>query len=129
MTKILVVDDDAIIRSFLEIILKTNHTIIQASNGQEGLETFIQQHPDLIIADWQMPVMNGLDMVKAIRALDKNVLIIGHSSFPRPHDQERFLAAGADACCPKPIEIPEIQKVIDQLLKKNSCFEKAANNG
>ena len=64
---ILIVEDNMELRSFLHTILSENYKVIEAINGQEGLERAQEHVPDLIISDIMMPVMDGLDMVKNIK--------------------------------------------------------------
>ena len=64
---VLIVEDNSELRSFLRNILSGTYRVIEAANGQEGLEHAIQYMPDFIISDIMMPVMDGLDMVKAIK--------------------------------------------------------------
>jgi two-component system chemotaxis response regulator CheY len=70
MKRILVVDDSSVVRMSLEMLLKENsYEVISASDGAEGLSTVTNEDFDLIITDINMPNMNGLDMMKAVRAL------------------------------------------------------------
>ncbi len=65
---ILIVDDDRLIRRSLELYLReAGYTVIQAENGQAGLEAALAHHPDLIISDMRMAELDGLEMVKKIR--------------------------------------------------------------
>ncbi|MEK7610766.1 MAG: response regulator [Patescibacteria group bacterium] len=69
MARILVVDDDSRIHEDWEPrLISRGHTVITALNGGQGLHLATAGHPDLIITDLVMPVMNGYDMVVAIRA-------------------------------------------------------------
>lgn len=65
--KVLVVEDNNELRLFLKNILTDTYKVVEAVNGQEGLELAHQCLPDFIISDVMMPVMDGLDMVKAIK--------------------------------------------------------------
>lgn len=67
-TSILIVEDNNELRHFLWNILSETYTVLEATNGKEGLKYAQQYIPDLIISDVMMPVMDGLDMVKAIKA-------------------------------------------------------------
>lgn len=78
--KLLIVDDSKVMR---QMIMKTlfegsvfkpdNCTVVEASDGAEGLELFKSEKPNLVLSDWNMPNMGGLAMIKAIRKLDKHV--------------------------------------------------------
>ena len=68
---ILVVDDDLSLREILQEKLENeNFSVISAINGQEGLEIAKAKHPDLILLDINMPIMDGLEMLKALRKDD-----------------------------------------------------------
>jgi two-component system chemotaxis response regulator CheY len=69
--KALVLDDSRAMRGILsKILVRIGFDVVQAGDGREGLEVMGRERADikLILADWNMPVMNGLDFVKALRA-------------------------------------------------------------
>jgi two-component system chemotaxis response regulator CheY len=68
--KIITVDDSATMRRIIKNALKSSgyEDIIEAENGQAGLAKIQAESPEFIITDWSMPVMTGLEMVKAIRS-------------------------------------------------------------
>lgn len=66
--KILVVEDEAPMRNMIVgVIQQAGYTVIVAANGREGLELAKSEHPDLVVTDNFMPVMNGVDMAAEIR--------------------------------------------------------------
>lgn len=68
--KAMIVDDSRVIRKILSNILsKEGYSLVEASNGKEALE-LLETNPDvgLMLIDWNMPIMNGLELVKAIRS-------------------------------------------------------------
>ena len=70
MEKILVIDDDKIIRKLFKIALvKAGYKVIEAENGSDGLLQIHSERPDLVITDYQMPGMNGLDVLAEVRKL------------------------------------------------------------
>src|SRR5688500_11092996 len=82
---ILVVDDDPAIRLFISAVLRSNHQVLEAINGKEGLSMYGSHNPELVITDLDMPVMNGLEFVKALRLAGIKVKIISMSaSFNKP---------------------------------------------
>jgi signal transduction histidine kinase/ActR/RegA family two-component response regulator len=108
--RILIVDDDEINRFVLEEFLKRRgFDTISATNGEEALKIFKEQELDLILMDIQMPVLNGLEATKAIRALEKQqdlaIPIIGITGYAYKMDQKEFIAAGMNDCMPKPFEM------------------------
>lgn len=65
---ILVIDDDAmLLGSISEALQGAGFTVIQAHNGKEGLEVALDKHPDLILTDNLMPIVNGVDMIVGLR--------------------------------------------------------------
>lgn len=65
---ILVIDDDKLIREGLVALLKNaGQTLLEASDGKQGLEVALTQHPDLIVTDLRMPEMTGLEMISQLR--------------------------------------------------------------
>lgn len=81
--KFLVVDDSAVMRKMIiqtiykgNIFNDENTEMFQAGNGAQGLEMFQTYQPQIVLSDWNMPVMDGLEMVKKIRDLDKKVPVI-----------------------------------------------------
>ncbi|MGN5078450.1 response regulator [Aeromonas veronii] len=69
--KVLLVDDHVILRAGVKATLSTDHlmkVIAEAGNGKEGLDLAVEYEPDLILLDLQMPVLNGLETLKRIRA-------------------------------------------------------------
>ncbi len=65
----LVVDDSTAVRLYLrKILLPYGFEVVDARNGREGLERVREQHIDLVLLDWNMPVMNGLELLQHIRS-------------------------------------------------------------
>jgi two-component system response regulator (stage 0 sporulation protein F) len=110
--RILVVDDEAIIRHLLIDVLKDDqHQVVAVENGKEAVDEVKNSPFDLIFSDVHMPVLNGLEMVKKIRTIDKNITIVMMDSFP---DLLSELAQeeGAITCIHKPFELKEIREVL-----------------
>jgi two-component system response regulator HydG len=113
--KILVVDDEAIIRHLLTDIFKEDgHQVVAVENGKEAIEKVKESNFELVFSDVHMPVLNGLETIKIIRNLDKNIFIVMMDSFP---DLLSELAQeeGAITCIHKPFELKEIREVLEKL--------------
>jgi DNA-binding response OmpR family regulator len=68
MTTILVVDDEFLVADILTFALEDEgFVVVRASNGRKGLDVFLRDHPSLVITDFMMPAMNGLELARAIR--------------------------------------------------------------
>lgn len=75
--KILVVDDSTtMVRIIKNSIERLGHSVVTAGDGAEALVEFNKQKFDIIVTDWNMPTMNGLELVQRIRSVDKDIPII-----------------------------------------------------
>jgi len=103
---ILVAEDDEINFFYLKALLKQNTSaeIIHASDGKVALEKYLQ-NPDigLILMDIKMPVMDGLEATRQIKAINRNVPIIAITAYAMPGDENRITEAGCDHYLVKPI--------------------------
>lgn len=115
MKTALVIEDDENNMELITFILESNgYKFIKAETGQKGFELAVEILPDFIILDIQLPDMNGIDVLKKIRAskADGTIPIIAMTSFAMSGDKEKLLAAGCNGYIEKPID-PE--KVMDQI--------------
>lgn len=99
--KVLVIDDSAFFRNAIATVLRSEEgveVVGKASNGEHGLAILKEKKPDLVTVDMEMPVMNGLDFIKALRAFDKNTKILVFSSLTQKGAQitMQALVAGAN---------------------------------
>jgi CheY-like chemotaxis protein len=121
--RILVVEDNLDNRRILVYRLKRigDFEIIEANNGQEALDIVqTPPAPDLIFMDLKMPVMDGWEATRRIRALDvgRSIPIIALTAQAMAGDEQKALAAGCDDYLAKPIVDPNIVKVkIERLLR------------
>jgi len=109
--KILIVEDEADTAYILGLLLKKNNFEIKiAKNGQEALEVIDDFMPRVVIADWNMPVMNGLELCERMKSSDKYKLIYFIILTARSTLQDRVkgLDVGADDFLLKPIENQEL---------------------
>ena len=103
----LIIDDSRAMRRILrQIVEPLGFRILEAGDGQEGLDRLEQYHPDveLTLVDWNMPVMNGLEFVKAVRADDQyqQMKIAMVTTETEPAQMARALMAGVDEFVMKP---------------------------
>lgn len=122
---ILIVEDNTTLRTFLRDILAEHYKVIEATNGQEGLELAHQQVPDFIISDIMMPVMDGLDMVKAIKE-DKDIChipIILLSAKSSLDDRINGLEQGVDDYITKPFSSTYLKTRIRLLLQQRKQLQ------
>lgn len=117
MTKLLIVDDEEDIRELEKMLLASYvDEIIEAENGQEALE-MIDQEVTLIIMDYMMPKMNGVDAVKEIRK-SYSVPILFISAKGQEYDKIVGYSAGADDYLVKPFSPQELQLKVQAMLRR-----------
>jgi DNA-binding NarL/FixJ family response regulator len=94
--RILIVDDSPLIRSSLRVVLEEQlgTAVAEAENGSDGIDKAQKVHPDLIVIDLVMPVMNGIDASRVLKRLMPTVPVVMFTTFADPHLKNAALAAG-----------------------------------
>lgn len=117
-TTILLIEDDRNISELLQLYLnKEGYRVTAAYDGKQGLEMFRALQPDLILLDVMMPVMNGWDTCRAIRA-ESQVPIIMLTAKSETDDKVMGLKSGADDYITKPFEMREVLARIEAILRR-----------
>lgn len=119
--KLLIVDDEPSIRLILEHFFKNEYEVTITSNGQEGMDYLEKGNViDAIIADFDMPIMNGLDFIKQIRAstLFKNLPLVMLSGKDETSNKILCLKHGADDYVSKPFNPIELDLRIKNILRR-----------
>jgi CheY-like chemotaxis protein len=104
--KILVVDDEALVRRSLKRALeKRGHKVEEAADGKQALEMWPTVAPDLVFLDVLMPRLSGPDLLKSLGAKERaTAKIVLMSAFTGEYDLEKAKSLGADLFIPKPFE-------------------------
>ena len=93
MAKILAVDDDEKIRGLLHVMLRRKgHHVITASSGQPGIDLFRRERPHVTILDFEMPDMDGLAVLREIRAVDPQAPVIMLTGAGRMNGSDRLVS-------------------------------------
>lgn len=122
-TTLLVVDDDARVLGLMNRLLEQEgYRVIKASNGQEALDMFDQEMPDLILLDVTMPVMDGYTVCRRIREFSQTPIIMVTA---RGRDDEKIqgLDAGADDYVTKPFSPKELAARVRAALRRTKLWE------
>jgi PAS domain S-box-containing protein len=117
--KILLVEDtDLVVQLISEYLRYKGYEVLLAHNGAEGVEVAMEEHPDLILMDVMMPIMNGLEATEKLRTEDamKNTPIIAMTALAMSGDSERCLAAGMNDYLSKPIQMQSLADMIEKHL-------------
>jgi len=113
---ILVVDDSIVIRKMVEIALEDeNYKIETAVSGKDGLAIMDEKNPQLMILDLMLPDINGIDLLKTVKA-SKGIPVIMLSGKDSPQMVEKARSEGADAFLPKPFKDDELVAKIRELI-------------
>ena len=118
MITILIVEDDAAIRLLTKTKLAGKYDILEADNGEKGLDVLDHYHVDLIIADIMMPKMNGYDFVAVLResgVMTPVIMLTAMSSFAH---KKKGYSSGIDDYMTKPINYEELEWHIEALLRR-----------
>jgi DNA-binding response OmpR family regulator len=119
MARLVVVEDEPDILLLLATKLRRlGHEVSTAPDGQAGLDLIRQLVPDLVVLDWMMPKLTGLEVCVAVKgdpALT-NVPVLLLTARTQPADLEAVTAAGADAYLPKPFTTDELKRAVEGLL-------------
>ena len=110
MNKILIIDDDKTFRIILkETLIKEGYYTMEADSGKKGLEMVISEQPDLVITDFQMPGMSGLDVLQAIIKMKTGIPVIMITGFSDTENIIKAIQIGAFDYLEKPVN-PSVLK-------------------
>jgi len=105
--RILVIEDNAANLELVRYLLSfSGYAVLEARDGAEGVALALQERPDLIVCDLQMPVLDGYEVLARLREnLDlADTVIVAVTAFSMPNDQQKVMTAGFDGYLSKPIE-------------------------
>jgi len=119
MKKILVVEDVDFNRDLIVQLLEDKYQVIEAVNGKEGIEIAQRERPDLILMDLSLPIMDGWEATRRLKAnADLRLIpVIALTAHAMKGDEEKALAAGCDDYLAKPINEDELMAKIEGHLK------------
>lgn len=127
---LLIIDDDEVVRASLAAYLEdSGFSVLQASNGMQGLQTFEQNQPDLVICDLRMPQVGGLELIRQVTSLAPDTPVIVVSGAGVMSDAVEALRLGAADYLIKPLEDlavleHSVRRALDRarLLQENKLY-------
>ena len=118
MTKVLVIEDEKNMRMFLDILLREEgYDVLLADNGWAGLECYRRDHPDIILLDLNMPVLDGIAVLKEIRMVDLKQPVIIMTGDTNPETERKVRALGVSDFIVKGLSLQALTDVLKRLLE------------
>ncbi len=129
--RLLIVDDNADIRTYLHTILQGQYQVSEAPDGQKGLEVACEEVPDLIVSDVMMPVMNGLEFCQRVKndTITSHIPVILLTARALSKHQIEGYESGADAYITKPFSADLLLARISNLLRSRHKLKDIWGNG
>jgi len=99
-------------------LVKRGYEVVEAADGQQAVDTATSERPDLILMDMSLPVMDGWEATRTLKASEemRKIPVIALTAHAMAQDREKALGAGCDDYDTKPIELPRLIKKIEDLL-------------
>ena len=122
MTKILLVEDNEMNRDMLSRrLIKRGYDVVLAVDGQEGLDMAASAGPDLILLDMSLPVVDGWEAARRLKADDttRGIPIIALTADAMVGDREKYLNAGMDSYISKPFQADQLNAVVENLCSRS----------
>ncbi len=117
MAKILVIDDDQVTLELLDAVLRRKGHEVVLGEGHKGLLLFQREHPHATILDLKMFDMDGLDVLREIRTLNPNALVIIHTGFATEEKERQARELGATEFLQKDFALHTLGATLDRVLK------------
>jgi CheY-like chemotaxis protein len=111
MPKILLVEDNEMNRDMLSRrLIRNGFEVVMAVDGQQGVDMATSEKPDLILMDMSLPVMDGWEATRRVKADEstKAIPVIALTAHAMVQDKEKAMAAGCDDFDTKPVELPRL---------------------
>lgn len=125
--KVLVADDEIHIIHVVAIKLRNNgYEVIAANNGAEAYDLACREMPDIVVTDYQMPLMTGIELITKLRENERTkempVILLTARSFAVSQEQQESL--GVSSCLSKPFSPKELLKTIQDILYQRQLTAK-----
>ena len=122
-TKVLVIDDQVGIRALLsEVFTVLGFAVIEAGNGNEGLDVMEKCKPDIILLDMKMPGLSGIETLRLIRARNHHIPIILVTAYQENDIMSEAELLGVSARLVKPFDIEELQRIVRRVCGINELL-------
>ena len=116
--RLLVAEDNPSNFKLVEVLLRRDYELVHAWDGRQAVDMFAEVHPDLVLMDTNMPVMDGYDALRLIRERAPDIPVIALTAYAFETDRQRMFQAGFNECLAKPLRADELRSRIASLLSR-----------
>lgn len=117
---LIVEDDPLLLDTLVSCVAKSGLVIHSATNGAEGLQKFMEHSPVIILSDIRMPILDGIEFLKAVRLQNKEVFFILMTGFSEITETYDAYKLGADEFLLKPFDVEELKELLSHSAKPHS---------
>ena len=119
---LIVEDNEKNLKLARDVLQFRGFRTLEASTAERGIELATEHHPDLVLMDYQLPGMNGVEALERLRAqpATADIPVVALTASAMREDRERFLTAGFDGYLTKPIDVREFGNQVRSFLKNGS---------
>ncbi|MGZ3597963.1 MAG: sigma-54-dependent transcriptional regulator [Syntrophales bacterium] len=126
--RVLVVDDEEAIRELLtDYLNKFGYEVVCAANGQEAMQKYVKGHFDIVLSDFVMSPVDGLELLAEIRKIDPDAMFIMITGYPSIDSAMEAMKKGAKDYITKPFNIDEIRLKMERVLLERSLMGRLKN--
>ena len=122
--KILVIDDELGVRESMRHLFKNEYEVLLADSVDKGVDLLRREKPDAIIMDIRMPEKNGIEGLREIRAIDRQVAVVMLTGFGSLETAQEAIRFGANDYIKKPFEMHEMRRVVGQSIEQTAIARK-----
>ncbi|HEV8595606.1 MAG TPA: response regulator [Thermoplasmata archaeon] len=130
--KILVVEDEPTNLKLAHVVLASEgHIVHDADEGEKAWESIKREAPDILVTDLAMPKLDGLSLVRRVKAdpTTRHIIVIAITAYPDRFTEEAAKAAGCDVYIVKPMDTRRLNQQLDQAVEKSKREAKDASRG
>jgi two-component system, response regulator, stage 0 sporulation protein F len=109
---VLVVDDEEVIRDYFQKVL-SDYRVTTAASGEEALSLIGRDRPDLVLLDFKLPGIDGIQTLKKIKKIDKNITVVMLSAFGDQNTSKQATRLGAFAFLSKPFDLTQTKSILE----------------
>jgi two-component system cell cycle response regulator len=121
--KVMVIEDHPTDLKLMGEVLKiSGHSVHERTSAEGAQEAILADHPDLILIDLRLPGMDGLTLIRQLKANagSRDIPLVAITAYPERYRREELLAAGCEACIVKPIDTRQLPKQLEEMAGRKS---------